>query len=444
MTRQRVAITTAAVLAILLAAGIGVVIRTQMFAPTTVTAYFTKAIGIYPGDTVQVAGVVVGHIDTIEADGTRTKITLKVDHGVPVPADAEAVIVAQNLVSARYVDLTPAIAPGSGPTLTDGAVIPLSRTAIPVEWDEVEDQLMRLASDLGPRSDTAPTSVSRFIDSATNALDGNGDKLRQTLAQLSQISRVLADGSGDIVDIISNLQTFVSALKDSNTQIVQFEDRFATLTSVLDEGRSDLDAAVTTLSSAIGDVQRFIAGSRNQTSEQVQRLAEVTQNLADHRIDLENVLHVAPNAIANAYNIYNPDTGSVTGSFALAPLSNPIALICGAIGGIENITAPETAKLCQEYLGPGLRMLSLSGLPFPFNPYLAPSATPENIVYADPRLAPGGPGPSPRPPEIPPTISAYQTGAGSPTLPELLLPNDAPTSPAPAEPPLPAEAATPP
>ena len=112
-------------------------------------------------------------------------------------------------------------------------------------------------------------SVGRFIDSAADALEGNGDKLRQTLAQLSGVGRILADGSGNIVDIIKNLQTFVTALRDSNEQIVQFNKRLATLTSVLNDNKSDLDAALTDLSAAVGEVQRFIAGSRDQTSEQI-------------------------------------------------------------------------------------------------------------------------------------------------------------------------------
>ena len=44
-------------------------------------------------------------------------MTLKVDRDVPVPADAKAVIVAQNLVAARYVQLTPAYRSGDGPTM---------------------------------------------------------------------------------------------------------------------------------------------------------------------------------------------------------------------------------------------------------------------------------------------------------------------------------------
>ena len=66
----------------------------------------------------------VGKIDSIKPEGTQTKMTLKVDRDVPIPADAKAVIVAQNLVAARYVQLTPAYRNGNGPTMDDGAVIP--------------------------------------------------------------------------------------------------------------------------------------------------------------------------------------------------------------------------------------------------------------------------------------------------------------------------------
>jgi hypothetical protein len=130
-------------------------------------------------------------------------------------------------------------------------------------------------------------------------------------------------------------------------------------------------------------------------------------------MDLENVLHAAPTAFANFYNIYNPDTGTAVGQFVLNNFSNPVAFICGAIGAVENATAPETAKLCAQYLGPALGLLNFNYMPFPVNPYLMKSASPDNIVYSDPSLAPGGTGPMPGPPEIPPAVSAY-TGQNSP------------------------------
>ncbi len=409
-TRKRLVTSTVIVLALLLIAGSAFLVRQVFFSPITVTVYFPAATAIYPGDGVRVAGVQVGTIDKIEPVGTHAKMTLKVDRDVPVPADAKAVIVAPNLISARYVQLTPAYRSGGGPTMRDGAVIPSDRTAVPVEWDEVKAQLARLATELGPRQGSAGTSVSRFFDSAANAMEDNGVKLRQTLAQLSGAARILAEGSGNLVDIVTNLQIFVTALRDSKQQIVMFENRLASLSSVVNDSKSDLDAALSELSVATSEVQRFIAGTRNQASETVQRLGNVTQVLVDHRMALENVLHIMPNAIANYQNIYYPNGGAITGAFSFVNFSDPVSFICGMIGGVANATAPETAKLCQQYLGPALRLLNFGDLPFPVNAYLRPAISPRHLIYTDPKLAPGGAGPG-DPPEPPPTVSAY-TGMG--------------------------------
>lgn len=427
MRRRWVLVTTAAALVVLLVAGAAILVRNAFFAPKTITAYFTSAVGIYPGDEVRVAGVRIGKIAAIRPAGADALFTLEVDHDVPIPADAKAVVVAQSLIAARYVQLAPVYA-NNGPIIADNAVIPVERTAVPVEWDEVKAQLTRLATELGPRSDVSGTSVSRFIDSAANAMDGNGDKLRSTLAELSGVGRVLADGGGNLVDVIKNLARFVDALRDSNTQIVQFEDRLATLTSVLDNSRSDLDAALQKLSQAVGEVQQFIAGTRDKTSEQLQRLANVTQNLVDHKIDLENILHVAPNAFANAYKIYDPDNGANIGAFVFNNFSSPVDFVCGSIAAVQNTTAAETAKLCSQYLGPALRLLNFNYIPIPTSPYLTKSTSPDKVIYTEPGLAPGGSGPKQAAPEPPPAVSAY-TGAGDVPAPPGFGPPGAPLPP---------------
>jgi phospholipid/cholesterol/gamma-HCH transport system substrate-binding protein len=424
LPRNRLTFVAALVLAGLLIVGAAVVVRETVFGPKTVTAYFSSATSIYPGDEVRVSGVKVGTIKSIEPQGTTARMTLHVDHDVRIPAEAKAVVVAQNLIAARYVQLTPAYR-ASGPIMADGAVIPIERTAVPVEWDEVKTQLTRLATDLGPNSKAPTPAISRFIDSAANALQGgNGEKLRQTLAQLSGVGRILSNGSGNIVDIIKNLQTFVTALRDSNVQMVQFNDRLATLTSVVNDSRSDLDAALTDLSTAVGEVQRFIAGTRDQTSEQIARLGNALQPLVDQHMALENILHGAPNALSNFFNDYNADTGTIVGGFGIMDFANPVqsGLIaplpipgCGQVQAVENVTATESGKLCSLFLGPGLRVLNFNSLPIPINPFIQKSVDPANVEYSEPRLAPGGAGPKPGPPEIPPAVSAY-TGLGGDSI----------------------------
>ncbi|MDZ7886703.1 MAG: MCE family protein [Mycobacterium sp.] len=390
----------------------------------TVSAVFESATGIYPGDQVRVAGVPVGTIASIQAEGTQIRIEMDMDDDVPVPEDARAIVVAENLVSARFVQLAPMYT--SGPTLPDGATIPRSRTAVPVEWDEVKTQLNRLATDLGPQGEVSSTSVGRFIDSAADALDGNGAKLRQTISELSGAAAIFANSSGDLVGTVKNLQTFVTVLQVSSEQIVAFEDRLSTLTTALDGSRNDLDAALTDLSEVIDDVQRFVHDSSDETTEQVQRLANVTQNLVDHRMDLEQVLHVTPTALANSYNMFDPRTGGASGVFVLNNLSDPVSFICGMTGALENVTSTETAKLCTQTLGPALRTANFNYLPFPFNPFLTAAPSPDRLIYSEPHLAPGAEAAAS--PGLVPSVSAYGGAPGDPpaTLDDLLNPGGAP------------------
>lgn len=125
----------------------------------------------------------------------------------------------------------------------------------------------------------------------------------------------------------------------------------------------------------------------------------------------------------------------------MSNFANPVALVCSAIGAVKNATATETAKLCAQYLGPALRVINFNYLPIPFNAYLAKSPSPDNLVYSDPNLMPGGPGGVPPVPTDPPAVSAY-TGAGDippppgwelpPGPPGIYAPNGLPADPSPA------------
>ena len=212
-------------------AGAAFLVRQMFFGPKTITAYFPTATAIYPGDEVRVSGVEGRHHREHRTEGTQTKLILKVDRDVPVPADAKAVIVAQNLIAARYVQLTPAYRQGDGPKMADGAVIPSDRTAVPVEWDEVKTQLMRLATELGPKPAGGESGHLGCPGSSTarpTRWTATATSCGRRWPSCPVSARIFAEGSGNIVDIIKNLQNFVTALRDSKQQIVMFQNRLAT------------------------------------------------------------------------------------------------------------------------------------------------------------------------------------------------------------------------
>ena len=115
---------------------------------------------------------------------SRTKITMSMRGDVDVPADARAIIMAPNLVSARFIEFAPVY--NGGPKLANGAIIGPDRTAVPVEWDEVKDQLTQLSAQLGPQPGSLQGPLAAFVNQAADTFDGNGESFRQAVRELSQ------------------------------------------------------------------------------------------------------------------------------------------------------------------------------------------------------------------------------------------------------------------
>lgn len=385
----------------------------QHFRHYTVTAYFTSTTGLYVGDDVRVVGVDVGRVTGISPQGEKMRVELELARSVPVAADAQAVIVAQSLVSARFVQLTPALTPASteagGVALADGAEIGTDRTAVPVEWDQIKEQLGRAANALGP-SDAARGSAAGFLDAAGTALEGNGEALGRSVEELSQAMSTLNEGGDDLFGTIRGLQTFTTALAASNEQIVSFQGRLATVTTLLADSRTQLAPALVDLDAAIVDVGRLVEQNRTGLTEQVDTLADVSQILVDKRDGIEKLLHLAPTALSNYYNVYRPAQGAMVGVPAFQNIGNPIDFICGAIAGLANETSDKGAALCAQYLGPYLNTIRANYPDLSLNPTRALGAAPDQLVYSEPDLEPE------------PSVPSVRVPAG---LSQLLMPQTA-------------------
>src|SRR5690625_888818 len=163
----------ALVLLLLLIGGVLAVARPDStIGRTTATAYFAESTGLYSGDDVVILGVRVGKIEKIEPEPTRVKITFWYRNKYKVPADTKAVILSPSLVTPRSIQLTPAYTGGA--VLAAGAVIPQERTAVPVEYDDLRQQLERLTQTLQPTEPGGTSTLGAFINTAADNLRGQG------------------------------------------------------------------------------------------------------------------------------------------------------------------------------------------------------------------------------------------------------------------------------
>jgi phospholipid/cholesterol/gamma-HCH transport system substrate-binding protein len=355
----------------------------------TVIGYFTSAVGLYPGDQVRILGVPVGSIDTIEPRPSDVKIVMSVTKDVKIPKDARAVIISPNLVSARFIQLTPAYTGGAA--LPDGGSIDLARTAVPVEWDEVKEALTQLAVQLGPTGSVGGSMqgpLGAAINQAADTLDGKGQSFHNALRELSQVAGRLGDSRSDIFGTVKNLQVLVDALSASNEQIVQFAGNVASVSQVLADSSRHLDNTLGTLNQALSDIRGFLHENNSTIIDTVNQLNDFAQTLSDQSDNIEQVLHVAGPGIANFYNIYDPAQGTLNGLLSIPEFANPVQFICG--GSFETAAGPRApdyyrrAEICRERLGPVLRRLAVNYPPVMFHPLNTITAYKGQIIYDTP------------------------------------------------------------
>jgi virulence factor Mce-like protein len=276
---------------------------------TRITVYFSASIGIYPGSDVRILGVRVGAVDAVQPDGQQVKVTITVDHGIAVPAGVRVAVVAPSVVSDRYVQLTPAYT--GGPRLADGAVIAADRTAVPVEVDQIYAGLNQLATALGPSGANSHGALSNLIKTGAANLAGNGGYLNSMLTQYSGLSRALGGSASDIAATLASLQQFTSMLQRNDGQVRLAERQLAQVTGFLSGDREQLAAALSTLATALGEVQRFIASNRSLLTSNVNKLASITAILSSERASLAEALDTAPLAADNLYNTYDATRGTL-------------------------------------------------------------------------------------------------------------------------------------
>ncbi len=235
---------TVALVLVLIGGGVITAVRASGHsARTLVVGFFDNSTALFPGDDVRILGVPVGKVDRIEPQPDRVKIWFWFDSDVKVPADVNAVIMSPQLVTGRAIQLTPAYADGP-PTLQNGAEIPQSRTAVPVEWDDVREQLQRVNELLQPTEPGGGVStLGEFITTAANNLRGQGPAIRDTIIKLSQTLSALGDHSQDLFGTFKNLSTLVSALEDSAGLLEQLNGNLAATTALVaddpQQGRAD-------------------------------------------------------------------------------------------------------------------------------------------------------------------------------------------------------------
>lgn len=282
----------------------------------TVTAQFDSASGLYEGNEVAVLGMPVGKITKINAKGGYVEVEFTIDRNVKVPATAQAVTVSTSILTDRQIELTPPY--HGGPTLENHDTIGLPRTKTPVEFSSVLNVLDKVTKSLeGDGHGGGP--IADVLGGGTEVVNGNGEKIKAALGELSRALRPSSDGGAttreQITTIVKNISTLFDAVAANDTKLREFASTIHQVSQIMadeDLGGGSTGHKLDQLIQRAGDL---LDENRDNAKQVVLQGNDTLKTVTDQRRDLAELLDLAPLVADNAYNMIDRANGSVRARF---------------------------------------------------------------------------------------------------------------------------------
>ncbi|MFD9497887.1 MCE family protein [Streptomyces sp. NPDC060035] len=255
---------------------------------TTYRARFTDATGLVVGDSVRIAGVKVGQVESIEvADKRLAEVGFAVRKGRKLPASVTASIKYLNMVGQRYIDLDQGAGP-VGRSFAAGATIPLSRTTPALDLTQLFNGFQPLFEGL------SPPDVNQLAGSIVQVLQGEGGTVDSILSHVGSLTGTVAAKDKVIGEVIKNLNT---VLKTVNDREAGFNDLVVTLQRLVtgfSGDRKPLGEAVTAMGALTTVTAGLLEDGRKPLKEDIKQLGRLTGQLEKGTPQIESFLAKTP------------------------------------------------------------------------------------------------------------------------------------------------------
>lgn len=251
------------------------------------SAVFTDASRLRAGDSVRVAGIRVGTVDSVSLRSDQTVlVTFEADRDVVLTTGEKAAVRYLNLVGDRYLEL----ADGPGPTtiLAGGSQIPVNHTAPALDLDLLLAGLRPVTQGLNPQD------VNALTQSLLRVLQGQGGNLRSLLAETSSFTNDLADNDQVVQQLIDSLNAAVGTLAKDGDQFSATLDRLQRFVSELAADRDPIGAAIRSLDNGTASLADLLTAARPPLAGTINELSRLAPNLDMHKDHLDAGLQKAP------------------------------------------------------------------------------------------------------------------------------------------------------
>jgi len=262
---------------------------------------------------VRVADVFVGSVKKIELKNWIPTLTLDLQPGIKLPANAIARIGQTSILGTQHIELDPPPDPTPEP-LRNGATIPLKNSQ---SFPTTERTLASIATVLRgggiPNLEVIQTEV-------TNILSGNADQIRDFLGKLNTFTDQLNQQRDDLTRAIDSTNELLKIIAQNNTTLDRVLTELPPLVEYLAGSRDKLTGAVEALG-RFGDVTATtLSTARADLDTNLQLLQRPLKQLGKagpYLIDSFRLVVTAPYPIDNVPKVIRGDYINTSATFDL-------------------------------------------------------------------------------------------------------------------------------
>lgn len=262
---------------------------------------------------VRVADVFVGSVKAIELKNWIPTLTLDIQPGVKLPANAIARIGQTSLLGTQHVELDPPPDPSPEP-LRDGATIPLKNSQ---SFPTTERTLASIATVLRgggiPNLEVIQTEVA-------NILSGNADQIRDFLGKLDTFTDQLNQQREDLTRAIDSTNELLKIVASRNATLDRVLTEFPPLVKYFADSRDKLTGAVEALGRFSNVTANTLSAARADLDTNLQNLQRPLKQLGKagpYMIDALKLVITAPYPVDNIPKVIRGDYINTSATFDL-------------------------------------------------------------------------------------------------------------------------------
>jgi phospholipid/cholesterol/gamma-HCH transport system substrate-binding protein len=288
---------------------------------------FTAAGGVATNQEVTYRGVQVGRVGRMSLTEDAVRIELIIESGHKIPREGtRARVLFKSAVGEQFVDLLPES--DGAPFFASGDTIPVDRTSIPIQIEDLLRELDAVLRSVDPRA------LGTLIHELGTGLTGHGEDIKDLILALDVFAKIGADRRGELVGILGDAADIQDSFNSTREDFVKAQRSARAVLETLVARKDDVQRTVEAARALDTEIIALLDHRRKELNQILADLGQIVRISHAHLGDLDKTLSFLGPFLSDAvaaydapYFVFNLLANSEAPSCSYDPSSRPVRAV---------------------------------------------------------------------------------------------------------------------